>query len=180
MSRSSEDFDSIATDPHSWLTQAWQHLYAVKLIADHFQALTRQKPPTRSVRDQQVATIKALCLLLAFSLENGLKALIIASNRNVIKEKGIDVQAFGGGKTGHSLPKLAQKAGVATSDAEADLFRRLTLFAEWGGRYPLPRTKTEYEKSTGNRSLNWQTDLTLTESILKEIETRLKAIERDS
>ena len=174
MATPSKSFELIATDPESWLSQAEQHLYAARLIADHFGTIAFRSQTEAGIRVAKLASIKSLSLLLAFVLENALKALIIASNASVVKNGRIYRSEFDGGKSGHDLVALSKRANLPGRTEQQDLFRRLTVFAEWAGRYPLPLTETTYKDSSGNVTFNWRSDLVLVESTLKEIADKLR------
>lgn len=88
-------------------------------------------------------------MLMAFSVENLLKAALISANQPRIgvfvqRQQSPYYQEFmrTGGLPGdlstHDLFGLAQRLGIKCPPEEEDLLRRLTRAAEWYGRYPLP------------------------------------------
>lgn len=45
----------------------------------------------------------------------------------------------------HNLADLAQEAGIQFTDQEIALFKILTEYVIWGGRYPVPKNKKTFQ-----------------------------------
>jgi hypothetical protein len=84
----SDQFHLVALDPHSWLAQAEEHIYAAAVIAKHFDTIARKPSSQMGIRIAKLACIKSLSLLLAFALENAFKALVVASTPEVGRNGG--------------------------------------------------------------------------------------------
>lgn len=76
-------------------------------------------------------------MLMGFSLENLLKALILMNPTNARRAFAKEGK-LSWGLASHDLSKLAAVAHVALSDKEEHLLDVLSTCATWAGRYPLP------------------------------------------
>ena len=85
-------------------------------------------------------------MLIAYSVENLLKAAIIRGKSLEYKRKFSQTLRFPKELQSHDLVKLARKAGLHFSREEEDLLRRLARGATWYGRYPVP---LHYKHSSG-------------------------------
>lgn len=74
-------------------------------------------------------------MIAGFMTENLLKAIVVktASSQGTV-EPAVLLKEI---KT-HNLLKLATKAGVPVTEYGCELLQRLTCFAIWAGRYPVP------------------------------------------
>ena len=77
-------------------------------------------------------------MLIAYAVENLLKAAIIREKSFEYKRKFHETLKFPKELRSHDLVKLARKAHLNISSEEEDLLRRLTRSATWYGRYPVP------------------------------------------
>jgi len=77
-------------------------------------------------------------LLVAYAVENYLKAVIIKKKSSQIREDFRKKTQFPQELKCHNLVELAELAGFKCDLEEEDLLRRLTRNAVWAGRYPLP------------------------------------------
>lgn len=80
----------------------------------------------------------AYFMLLAYAVENLLKAIIIRKRSREYKEGFRMTRKFPKELQSHDLVQLASKAGLEFNLEEEDLLRRLTRSATWYGRYPVP------------------------------------------
>ena len=90
-------------------------------------------------------------MLIAFAVENLLKASIISVNSINYKREFTETFKFPKDLQSHDLVKLAKKAEVGFSRDEEDLLRRLTRSAIWFGRYPVP---LKYKHSSGAQTFD--------------------------
>lgn len=77
-------------------------------------------------------------MLVAFAIENLLKARIVTKNAMAFREQFDLDNRFPKVLKGHNLYDLALRAGIEITKQEEDLLRRLTRNATWAGRYPVP------------------------------------------
>lgn len=77
-------------------------------------------------------------MLVAYAVENLLKATVIQRNSFEYKKKFHQTLKFPKELQSHDLVKLARKADLDFTIEEEDLLRRLTRSATWDGRYPIP------------------------------------------
>lgn len=89
-----------------------------RLLPDHFQG--------------------AFFMLMAYAIENLLKAAAVASHSQRYKADFRAKKKFPRELRSHDLVKLAQFLDLKFSQDEEDLLRRLTRSAVWYGRYPAP------------------------------------------
>ena len=85
-------------------------------------------------------------MLIAYAVENFLKAAIIREKSFEYKRKFLETLKFPSELRSHNLVKLARRAHLNFSSEEEDLLRRLTRSATWYGRYPAP---LYYKHSSG-------------------------------
>jgi hypothetical protein len=79
---------------------------------------------------------EAYFLLIAYALENFLKALLIHQNQKTLK--GWLLQKLPGYLLSHDLIELASKAKFNINVSEEELFCRLSRYSIWKARYPIP------------------------------------------
>jgi hypothetical protein len=79
---------------------------------------------------------QAYFLLIAYALENFLKALLIHQNQKTLN--GRLLQKLPGYLSSHDLIELSSKARFNISLSEEELFCRLSRFSIWKARYPVP------------------------------------------
>lgn len=87
-------------------------------------------------------------MLMAFAIENLLKAAIVKSKSIELKSTFDLKPRLPKTLEDHDLVKLAQKSNYPISEEkkEEDLLRRLTRSSVWAGRYPVP---LNYKASSG-------------------------------
>ena len=79
---------------------------------------------------------QAYFLLIAYALENFLKALLIHQNQKTLK--GRLLQKLPDYLLSHNLIELSSKARFNINVPEEELFCRLSRFSIWKARYPIP------------------------------------------
>jgi hypothetical protein len=73
-------------------------------------------------------------MLLAFAVENEAKGFLVAKAPHLVDgQSGLDKSL----RT-HDVRALVDQCGIKVSELEAEVLDRLTEFAKWGGRYPIP------------------------------------------
>src|SRR5207249_3039271 len=90
-------------------------------------------------------------MLIAFSVENLLKAAAIARNNAEYRAEFRKTLRFPEELKKHDLVKLAELAQVSFNAKEENLLRRLTRSAIWFGRYPAP---LDYSKMSGTEEFS--------------------------
>lgn len=138
------DFEAqYSLDPKAWAHQAWNLRLASEALLLH------DSDETDRIFHQKVQPRLPIFwssnierMLMGFSLENLLKALIL-----MVPEKA--EQAFAKEGTlrwsvrSHDLNKLSEEAGVGVTPEERDLLDVLSTCSTWAGRYPLPMNENE-------------------------------------
>ena len=100
---------------------------SVRLTADHYQG--------------------PYFMLIAFAVENLLKAAAVASSREKYRSQFRRSKRFPKELKKHDLVKLAELVALSFNAEDEDLLRRLTRSAVWYGRYPIP---LNYAKMSGD------------------------------
>lgn len=90
-------------------------------------------------------------MLISYAAENLLKAAAVSRNSFKYKEDFRLTGKFPSELKKHDLVELAESLGLAVSQVEEDLLRRLTRSATWFGRYPSP---LKYAKMSGIEQFN--------------------------
>ena len=178
-----EFFDKLL-DPKVWVSAADDLLLAASIIRPHVELYWKnifdrlQPGADRTPPDwTNSRLIGALSLLVAYALENLLKALIVKRDDGGIatplakkyharakKRRGkqrVDAKADDFGLppdlAKHDLNELANLAVVTLDRFEADLLERLTQAVVWSGRYRIPRGANAYaSKGTTTTSSDFE------------------------
>ena len=146
--RYEDEFTDVAVDPWWWRSNAetlkeaadvlWSRYRAWKAEATrHIKSGSRAAPP----RGGQFW--RPAILLLGLAMENLLKATIVCMTPSVVQ----DAQLRWGGD-GHDQVSLARDAKLDAlvewqrSPADNHMFRLLTQFVRWAGRYPVRKKAT--------------------------------------
>jgi hypothetical protein len=79
-------------------------------------------------------------MLMAFALENVLKATLVAKSPTRVANGRIAKWEGGG----HDLVELARTAKARMNGEEEALLLKLSVYATWMGRYPCPRNLKEH------------------------------------
>ena len=147
-----------------WISKANDLFLSAKVLEPHvLQYWTEcekasQMPQPRFPSDNYTGTY---FMLIAFCVENYLKALIVRENSLIFKESFRNDQSFfPKALQTHDLFKLANNQGFQYTHEEEDLLRRLSRCAIWAGRYPVPLKYTDGAGGTkfsdGNEySVSW-------------------------
>lgn len=171
------EFEPAVTDPSSWIRQA-RHLFAAADgLRECFAQLYSDGLPT--TQDQLILRsgyLKGCLILLAGSIENAFKAVIVSQSNGLVVNGVVDKKKLEGGGTGHDLSQLAKTIGLELSREERRLLQRLTTIGKWAGKYQHPLKESEYlhSQKENPRSLTFPMDFEVAESLLERAIERVK------
>ncbi len=144
-----QQFNAALTSQVGWALRA-DHLYrAAKVLFEEAWHRKQQAGPLMKTQREFLSgtveweivegqfLIEEACLLLALSFENLLKALWVGTHHGALT--GIEKlpQEI---KT-HNLCILAERVQLIVTDDERSVLRTLSRYAEWRGKYNIPRSK---------------------------------------
>lgn len=115
-------------------------------------------------------------LLAGYILENLLKALILRNNGS---ELSLQTEALPKPLKNHDLVKLCKVANIGLTDEGRHLLMRITEYAIWAGRYPVPLRRQDLHLSElpdGRKStlLLWQgTDIRAIDDLIRHLKHHL-------
>ena len=130
-----------AFDKGSWLECADNLLESARLLEPKIRELWhsyRAHLNDRNVLPSQDHYHGPYFMLVAFAVENILKAAIVQAGAAELTARFEKDSKFPKELKGHDLLALAKAAGVSIGFEVEDLLRRLTRNAIWSGRYPVP------------------------------------------
>ncbi len=132
-------FSERLTDVRLWIEKADELISAANLLEPEVLKYWSEI----KIENNQIAGIpnrknvqQAYFLLIAYSLENFLKVLLIHQNQKTLK--GRLLQKLPACLLSHDLIDLSSKAKFNISIAEEELLCRLSRFSIWKARYPIP------------------------------------------
>ena len=137
-------FEQSAGDPEDWLALAEGLKLAAEILLPafdkQFDEVRKKGTPygiiMKGVGAVGVYSLPQVYLLLAgYAIEDLLKGILIAQDPSRVK----DGKLLGWGGKEHDLIGLCELADIEMNDATAELFKRLSVFIQWGGRYPTPK-----------------------------------------
>jgi hypothetical protein len=134
--------------PDEWIKMADSLLHVAQLIEPelkerwdlHNTVIESRKRPLPSLGIQNV-----YLLLIAYSVENLLKSVIIRSNISKYRNASAKQKALPEILRNHRLFSLAKLAGFKMTWREELTLRRLSRFSIWAGRYPIPTKAQDLE-----------------------------------
>lgn len=132
-------FSERLTNTRLWIEKADELIVAANFLeADALEYLSEIK-----VENNQIVSIpkrknvqESYFLLIAYALENFLKALLIHQNQKTLK--GWLLQKLPGYLLSHDLIELSSKSKFNINVSEEELFCRLSRYSIWKARYPIP------------------------------------------
>jgi len=133
-------------DPARWIASAQDLLIMSRLVENDLRSRWRSFATSSDNTDP--TTIHSVYLMLiGFAVENLLKSRIVKFDRKIWRAKILEQGRLPNElKDKHDLVALSHRARLRlVRDDEATL-RRLTRYAQWAGRYPVP---SHSAKSTG-------------------------------
>lgn len=175
---SEQEFEALFDDPHEWLRQAYQMLEAARVLYEKLQWAREQskRGPHSECLDtsQRVGYFKGALLLVGFSAENALKALIVHQAHSRQSEGQLSLAIFG--PDPHDLTKLCDIAGFELRPFENQLLQRLSTVIKWAGRYRLPKNEAQFEdaKRADPLQLSYPSDLEIIESVLNQVQQTIE------
>ncbi len=101
---------------------------------------TRSLTQEESAAFADLSTGRVSVLILAYAVENLIKANLAAGGHQVVNKEG----NLRGPFKSHNLRQLANYADLEMSNDEAKLLDYLQGFLVWGGRYPIPASVKGY------------------------------------
>ncbi len=104
---------------------------------------TRSLTQEESAAFVDLSTGRVSVLILAYAVENLIKANLAAGGHQVVNKEG----NLRGPFKSHNLRQLANYADLEMSGDEAKLLDYLQGFLEWRGRYPIPASVKGYLKN---------------------------------
>lgn len=128
--------------PENWLKYAQElRSGAVSMWADRGEIIDFNSETGEESKRPSIS--RSFLLNCGLSIENLLKAYLIAENPSLINKGRIDK-----GITSHDLIFLASKTGIAFSKKEKDLMKVLSEAIPYWGRYPIPLHYQQIKKET--------------------------------
>ncbi len=132
-------FSERLTDTRLWIEKADELVSAANILEEEVVKYWSEI----KIENNQIVGIpnhkdvqQAYFLLIAYALENFLKALLIHQNQKTLK--GRLLQKLPGYLLSHNLIELSSKARFNINVPEEELFCRLSRFSIWKARYPIP------------------------------------------
>lgn len=163
-------FEETAKEPISWLGKATQLIHDANLVLHKGE----DEGPLKGI----YRSISTYMMLNSYAIEDILKAIIIIKNPNYINNGSIHDKLIN-----HKLIKLTEIAEVKSfSQYEEDLLNRLSTFAIYAGKYPVPKSWTTHkdslsEKGTGpHRTIFMSHDLNDIIDIINKLQDELKKL----
>lgn len=90
------------------------------------------KTEVKLIYDSSVVSVHRM--LIGYSIENLVKAILIQRNQNLIKDNGTINKQI----TVHLSVELMKECNISLSSEEIDLITMLSWYVRWAGRYPVP------------------------------------------
>lgn len=131
----------LATKPKVWLNEAFNLRYSAEALFLYDEKVRKCiftdkiPPPLPSFFSSRVER-----LLMGFSVENLLKAILLQNPEKLNKAFGKDGN-LSWGKDGHNLLILFDEANIPLSKTEKRFIEVWQTCAIWAGRYPLPKNE---------------------------------------
>lgn len=159
-----ETLEESLNNPESWIRQAEQQYLVADSIADNVKVLGHDEKSTL----KSVGFLKATTLMLALCIENSFKGVKAANGEFSVNKKGLEQKSLGGGKSGHSLIKLANEVRFSLSEQEIKLLERLSEIGIWAGKFHTPKDHNTFKNYCikSPKSLALPSDLIAVKSIL--------------
>jgi hypothetical protein len=143
-SNEAEIYELLGQRPMTWLEQAEFLRMSAVLILDKLREVLPVPQAYPGVREQKVAFVDSLMLLMGLSFENLIKGVHIAKTPSLSIEDRMKIWTSHRG--GHGIAALIKVVASVNSDEE-NLLKRLEEYAFGAGRYPFPVNTNQYVKS---------------------------------
>jgi hypothetical protein len=169
-----DEFERSFRDADSWLARAHQLIVTADVLIKEFYPAKRQRPTTDEGRMRVVGSMDAALLLLAFAVENALKAVKVARGEVIIKDGKVQRKILGGGPSGHDLVSLADDVQLNATLKEREFLGRLTETIRWAGRYRQPLHSATFEAAQRNnpRTITLPMDV----AVIKDVVARCRTL----
>jgi hypothetical protein len=128
-----KDFSEYARNPDIWVLAARRNLAVTELLMDHRNALLAT---TGSDFYQSSGCYYASYFHAGLAIENAVKAVLVSSDPDIVKNGRVNVKKFGS-RTGHALLGPVQSILGSLTSEERRFLIKLEGFV-WAGRYTVP------------------------------------------
>ncbi|AUL72389.1 hypothetical protein ATS72_001710 [Pseudoalteromonas sp. 13-15] len=135
------DFHTKLKNAEFWFTQASQMFEASKAL---FNSMTSKD----SSDELRVGAHKGSLFLLGIATENAFKGVLAFKEELKIENERLK-PITPKGVSPHDLEWLSEKIGHTFSEKEIELFKRLSVYTIWAGKYGTPLKKSEFLKDKG-------------------------------
>ena len=147
------EYQERVLNPYSWINQADELIKASKKlepsIKKYWSTASKYFDPNKGTYSPPAGfkpkrPLQATYfMLLAYAIENYLKAILVAENKEKYNQAILHKRTLGNlpedlKKYGHDLIQLARESKLSCTEAELSLLIRLFRHSDWQGRYPVP------------------------------------------
>ncbi len=146
-----QQWDHLAAEPLAWHESAWVLKDCATIIGKLFVADLMSKTPPEgktTIGLQPISFGPVFQMLAGYALEDLLKAIIVARDPGIVKDKG-QWDKF---TSGHNLVAMCKIAGIPLEEPSRGFLDRLTEAMKWVGRYPVSRRRDEMKRSKHSKS----------------------------
>lgn len=148
--KANHEFQTTGQEPGIWLGEAQQLKRAADVVLAELNEILSVYPYGRASYED-LSLFKAYMLLSGIALENLVKGILVCRDPSIVGNDKVDKVRWKGSSHGHDLAELAKQTGIAFTLDEKGLFRRLSTFVVWGGRYPIPIKSSDMVQHTKYR-----------------------------
>ncbi len=148
--KANHEFQRTGQEPGIWLGEALQLKRAAELVLAELNGVLSVYPHGRASYED-LSLFKAYMLLSGIAIENLVKGILVCRDPSIVGNDKVDKVKWKGSSHGHDLAELAKQTGIPFTLEEKGLFRRLSAFVVWGGRYPIPIKSSDMVQRTKYR-----------------------------
>lgn len=148
--KANHEFQRTGQEPGIWLGEALQLKRAAELVLAELNEVLSVYPHGRASYED-LSLFKAYMLLSGIAIENLVKGILVCRDPSIEGNDKVDKVKWKGSSHGHDLVELAKQTGIPFTLEEKGLFRRLSAFVVWGGRYPIPIKSSDMVQRTKYR-----------------------------
>jgi hypothetical protein len=139
-----DEFIRKTLDDTLWIEKADHLLEVASFIEPRIDEMWSQVRIGGPIKQHYITTY---FMLVAYALENLLKALYIKLNGDLVKRMLKEKKRLPKPIAGHDLYQLARELGVVNLEwGEESLLKKLSRSAVWFGRYPTPIMPSQLER----------------------------------
>jgi hypothetical protein len=147
-----QQWEHIARSPIQWLISAENLKACAEIVGQRFvDYVARRLPPGASEITEGVPEASfgpVFQMLAGYSIEALVKGVCVAREPDVIVEGKLPEWL-----TTHDLEALLHRANVQLDDVDWRFLRRLHVSVVWSGRYPVPKSAGQVQKSSSSGDL---------------------------